>query len=337
MTQREELLNQFLSQHGWGNAKRTLLAKDASFRWYDRLQKSTGETRVLMNAPTDKENPAQFAFVDEILEQNGLTVPHIYARDLENGFLLLEDLGDNTFSRLIKAGANEEELYSKAIDSLVRLHTQITNNPGLKDYDFDLMYFEASLLPLWYVKYVLNTEVDKEGMQEFKAIWEELYTLIRQVPDTLVLLDYHVDNLMITPDDKCALLDFQDARFGPVTYDLASLLEDARRPVDKLLQEKMKARYFEKLPQFNTPAFEQAYPLMAVQRHTKVIGIFVRLFVRDGKSRYLDHIPFVWSLLEKHLDNPYLSRYKAWLDKYVPQEKRAVRPFLDKEKISHEN
>ena len=218
-------------------------------------------------------------------------------------------------------------LYRQAVDSLIHIQKNIHESHGLKEYDFDLMFFEASLLPLWYIKYVVGKDVDEEGMNEFKSIWQELYKIMRSVPNTLVLLDYHVDNLMITKDNQCGLLDFQDARYGPVTYDLASLLEDARRLVPENIQSEMLRYYFEEMPQFDTEEFRQSYPIMAVQRHTKVIGIFVRLFVRDHKDRYLKFIPFVWSLLEKHLDNPLLKRYKKWLDTYVPKEIRAETPF----------
>ena len=132
---------------------------------------------------------------------------------------------------------------------------------------------------------------------------------------------------MITKDKKCGLLDFQDARFGPVTYDLASLLEDARRVVRPDLQDKMKTYFFNEFPTYQTAEFEDSYSLMAVQRHTKVIGIFVRLFVRDNKNRYLKFIPFVWQLLEKHLDKPLLKRYKTWLDTYIPSDVRQKIPF----------
>ncbi len=329
--EREELLHLFLKQHGWDTAKRELLASDASFRWYERLTKGN-ETLVLMNAPVPPENPAQFAFVDEILKSKGIKVPHIFARDTENGFLLLEDFGDDTFTRLIAAGADEESLYYRAMDSLIQIQKQFTQNPGLKEYNFDLMYTEVSLLPLWYVKYVLKKELDEKAMAEYKSVWEELYQKISAVPNTLVLLDYHVDNLMITKDKKCGLLDFQDARFGPVTYDLASLLEDARRVVRPDLQDKMKACFFQAFPAYRTHEFEDAYSLMAVQRHTKVIGIFVRLFIRDGKNRYLKFIPFVWTLLEKHLEQPLLKRYKAWLDTYIPNDIRKKVPFETNEK-----
>ena len=320
-------LDTFLEETGWHTAKKCLLAHDASFRWYDRLEKETGETMVLMNAPIPMENPAQFVFVDELLENIGLKVPHIFHRDLKNGFLLLEDFGDNTFTRLIKNGHDEMALYEKATKALIHLQKNIQTNCGLKEYDWNLMFFEASLLPLWYIKYVVKKELSEEDMFEFENIWKTIYHKIAQVPQTLVLLDYHVDNLMITKTGDCGLLDFQDARFGPVTYDLASLLEDARRPVPEHIQQAMLDLYFKELPEFNTPEFKEAYPLMAVQRHTKVIGIFVRLFARDKKDRYLKHIPFVWSLLEKHLDNPLLKEYKSWLDKHVPSEIRKIVPF----------
>lgn len=328
-----EALNKFLKESGWDNAKKTLLAHDASFRWYDRLTQDNGETRVLMNAPIPMENPAQFVFVDEILENIGIKVPHIFYKDLTHGFLLLEDFGDSTFTRLIKQGKNEKELYQRAVDELIKIQKNIHTNQGLKVYDEELMLFEAMLLPLWYVKYVVKTDLPKTALDEFENIWKNLYKIINQVPQTLVLLDYHVDNLMITDKDECGILDFQDARFGPVTYDLASLLEDARRPVPEDIQTEMLERYFNALPQFNTKEFKESYPIMAVQRHTKVIGIFVRLFVRDKKERYLKHIPFVWSLLEKHLDNPLLLEYKMWLDKYVPHELRKKIPFEENKNV----
>lgn len=331
---REELLTVFLKNAGWHDAKKNLLAHDASFRWYDRLEREN-ETCVLMNAPIPQENPAQFVFVDEILEGIQIKVPHIFHKDLENGFLLLEDFGDDTFTRLIAKGHNEKELYTKAINSLIDIQKKIRKNPGLKEYDLDLILFEASLLPLWYVKYVVGKELSEKAMNDFRAIWTKIYDLINQVPKTLVLLDYHVDNLMITKDQQCGLLDFQDARYGPVTYDLVSLLEDARRPVSEEIQTEMLSLYFSKLPGFNTEAFKLSYPLMAVQRHSKVIGIFVRLFVRDHKERYLKHIPFVWSLLEKHLNNPLLADYKMWLDTYVPQDIRHEVPFSKGKK--HDN
>lgn len=328
-TQENYSLESFLKKAGWHTAKKSLLAHDASFRWYDRLEKENGETIVLMNAPVGKENPAQFVFVDELLENMGLKVPHIFHRDLENGFLLLEDFGDDTFTKLINKGYDETSLYEKAIKSLIHLQKNASKNQGLKIYDDELMFFEVSLLPLWYIKYVVKKELTDADMAEFKEIWQKIFDKIKKVPNTLVLLDYHVDNLMITKTGDCGLLDFQDARFGPVTYDLASLLEDARRPVKQEIQDKMMELYLSELPEFNTSEFKEAYPLMAVQRHTKVIGIFVRLFVRDGKNRYLKHIPFVWSLLEKHLDNPLLKEYKEWIDKHVPATIRKTIPFQE--------
>lgn len=332
---REELLSSFLKNVGWNNTKKSLLAHDASFRWYDRLEKDN-KTMVLMNAPIPQENPAQFVFVDKILENIQIKVPHIYHKDLENGFLLLEDFGDNTFTRLIAKGYNENKLYTKAVNTLIEIQKKIKKNPGLKEYNLDLILSETSLLPLWYIKYVVGRELSQDSMNSFISIWTKLYDTINQVPKTLVLLDYHVDNLMITKDNQCGLLDFQDARYGPVTYDLASLLEDARRPVSNKIQTEMLNLYFSKLPAFNTDAFKLSYPLMAVQRHSKVIGIFVRLFIRDHKDRYLKHIPFVWSLLEKHLDHPLLTEYKEWLDQYIPKNIRFEIPF-SKEKTHVKN
>ena len=136
------------------------------------------------------------------------------------------------------------------------------------------------------------------------------------------MLDYHADNLMMTKAGDCGVLDFQDARLGPVTYDLMSLLEDERRDVSADVRQTLLKEYFRLRPEVDTPAVRAALPLTAMQRHTKVVGIFMRLFQRDRKEKYLSMIPLVWELIERHLDEPVFADYKTWLDTYVPQKYR---------------
>ncbi len=316
MDTREKALQDFLTQNGWGNAERVLLAHDASFRHYDRLTQN-GQTMILMDAPKP-ENPEQFVIVDEMLAQAGGRVPHVYATDYENGFVLLEDFGDDTFTRLIQKGAAEKPLYQMANQALIQVQKNISADLSkLPTYDMEKMLFEVSLLPLWFIKYVVGTDLSEADLSEFNQIWEKIIQKIQQVPKTIVLLDYHVDNLMITTDKECGLLDFQDARLGPAPYDLISLVEDARRPVPEDIRTELIQDYLNAFPQYRE-IYAQTAPLIAAQRHTKVIGIFVRLCVRDGKERYLKHIPFVWTLLEKHLSHPDMLPFKEWLDKHVP-------------------
>ena len=157
-----------------------------------------------------------------------------------------------------------------------------------------------------------------QAVADFTAVWTPLIQQIETLPKSLCLLDCHADNLMLTPDGACGLLDFQDARFGPCVYDLMSLLEDERRDVSADVRNRLIDRYFAARPSLDTPRIRNMLPVVAMQRHTKVIGIFVRLAMRDKKERYLHLIPFVWQLTERHLNNPLFTDYKKWLDTYIP-------------------
>lgn len=316
----------FLKKNGWENAQRVLLAADASFRHYDRLFKDN-QTIILMDAPKS-ENPEQFVLIDKILQKSSVCVPKVYATDYKNGFVLLEDFGDNTFTKLIQNGFSESELYQKAVNTLIEMQKNVpTDLSILPPYDLEKMLFEVSLLPLWFIKYVVGTDLSEQALSDFNQIWEKIIQKIQSVDKTLVLLDYHVDNLMITPDNQCGVLDFQDARLGPVFYDLVSLIEDARRPVPLEIQKSVTQTYLKAFPEYQT-LYPELAPLIAAQRHTKVIGIFVRLCVRDGKPRYLKYIPFVWGLLEKHLAHPDMITFKKWLDQYVPENFRKEVPQI---------
>jgi len=326
MLLRDQKRQEFLDKNGWGQANRVLLAADASFRHYDRLSQN-GQTMILMDAPTP-ENPRQFVIVDKILQQAGVCVPKVYATDYTNGFILLEDFGDDTFTKLIQEGKSEASLYQQATDTLIKLQKNAPSDlTALPPYDLDKMLFEVSLLPLWFIKYVVGVDLSEQSLNEFNQIWTKIIQKIQSVDKTIVLLDYHVDNLMITKDNQSGVLDFQDARLGPVFYDLVSLIEDARRPVSETIQKEIIQSYLTAFPHYQKIYTELA-PLIAAQRHTKVIGIFVRLCVRDGKPRYLKHIPFVWSLLEKHLNHPDMLEFKSWIDTYVPVQFRKEVPVI---------
>ncbi|RAU23144.1 aminoglycoside phosphotransferase [Paramagnetospirillum kuznetsovii] len=327
MTQRDALIQSFLTEAGWGDAKRGKLAGDASFRHYDRLDRD-GAPAVLMDAPPPKEDVRPFVRIARHLDSLGLSAPRLLAVDEENGLLLLEDLGDDTYTKLLTNGHDEEALYALATDVLAEIAARPDAMPdGLPPYDDARLLTEATLLTDWYMPAVLGTETAPEARAEYEDIWRRLFPVARLVPDTLVLRDFHVDNLMLLdrPGLKaCGLLDFQDAVAGPATYDLMSLLEDARRDIDVVMIERMKQRWLSRFPSLDRTVFEASWAVMAAQRHAKVIGIFTRLCKRDAKPGYLVHVPRVWRLLENALRHPVTKELAGWLDRHIPKDKRGV-------------
>jgi aminoglycoside/choline kinase family phosphotransferase len=327
MSARDELIQAFLTRAGWGGAERGKLAGDASFRRYDRLV--DGERRaVLMDAPPPQEDVRPFVRMTMHLQRLGYSAPQLLAVDQDNGLLLLEDLGDGTYTRLLAQGHDEEALYALAMDVLADLHGKDAIPPGLAPYDDDRLLTEACLLTDWYMPAVLGRPTDPALRAEYADLWRAVFPIARSVPDTLVLRDFHVDNLMLLPERDglaaCGVLDYQDAVAGPLTYDTMSLLEDARRDIDAGLIARMKDRYLARLPGLDRAAFEASWAVMAAQRHAKVIGIFTRLCKRDGKPIYLEHIPRVWRLLDAACAHPGLAGIKDWLDRNMPKEQRTI-------------
>ncbi|MFN3076962.1 MAG: aminoglycoside phosphotransferase family protein [Alphaproteobacteria bacterium] len=331
---RERGIVRFLEGAGWGGARRGPLAGDASFRRYDRIE-NEGRRAVLMDAPPPQEDVRPFLRIARHLAALGYSVPLVHAADETAGFLLLEDLGDDTYTRLLAGGADEAALYRLAVDVLVDLHRRPLSQvipDGTPPYDDQRLLAEARLLVDWYLPAVTEgAPLDDALGQSFDAAWSAVWPVARGVPDTLVLRDFHVDNLMGLDQRPgicgCGLLDFQDAVAGPLTYDLMSLLEDARRDIDPTLIREMKTHYLTALPDLDPEAFAASWAVLAAQRHAKVIGIFTRLCVRDGKPVYLGHIPRVWRLLEAALAHPALAGVAAWVDRHIPPPLRRIPPY----------
>jgi aminoglycoside/choline kinase family phosphotransferase len=284
-----------------------------------------------MDAPPPHEDVRPFVRIARHLRGLGLSAPDILAEDVEAGLLLLEDLGDNTFTRLLDNGAAEEPLYALAVDVLVHLHRLPAARavpPALPPYDDSRLLEEALLLTDWYLPTALGDAPAQAVRPAYIEAWREVLPLVGAQPRTLVLRDFHVDNLIRLRGREgtaaCGLLDFQDAVAGPAAYDLMSLLEDARRDISTTLKATMLARYREGVPGLGWPAFETAFAILAAQRHAKVIGIFTRLCRRDGKSGYLVHIPRVWRLLEAALGHPALAPVATWFERHLPHEARGI-------------
>ncbi len=264
----------------------------------------------------------------------GFSAPAIYAADVAAGLLLLEDLGDDTFTRLLASGSDERALYALAIDVLIALHALPPAQAipaGLPDYDLDRLLKEALLFVDWYLPAVTGHAAAADERSGYIEAWQEVLPAVLAQPRTLVLRDYHVDNLLRLPDREglgaCGLLDFQDAVAGAAAYDLMSLLEDARRDIAEELRAEMLARYQERARPSDTRGFAGAYAILAAQRHAKVIGIFTRLSRRDGKHGYLVHIPRVWGLLDRALANAALAPVAAWFGRHVSAEARGKAPL----------
>lgn len=325
---RAAALSGFLGANGWSGVAPVMLAGDASFRRYYRLT-AAGRRAVLMDAPPPMEDVGPYIAVAEMLRDLGLSAPEIHAEDREHGFLLIEDFGDGRYTRLLAAGADETALYALAVDTLIALHRAVAERglPALPQYDEARLLAEAALLVDWYAPSVLGESLSSAAGDAYVACWREVLPLAGLAAPTLVLRDYHVDNLMLLPDRSglraCGLLDFQDAVCGPASYDLASLLEDARRDVRADLRAAMTERYLAAFPRLDRAAFTRSAAILAAQRNCKIIGIFTRLWRRDGKSGYLAHIPRVWRLLEDDVGRePALCPIAAWLDRFLPADLR---------------
>ena len=329
-TDRVGMSDLFLAAAGWAGADRTALAEDASFRRYERVTRGA-ERAVLMDAPPDFEDVRPFVLIARTLKAYGYSVPDILAEDAVRGFLLLEDLGDDTYTHLLDIGTEPAALYALAVDVLIDIHRRSASDVvprGVGSYDDVIFQTEAKLMTEWYLPAVLPEAPDERAIEEYFDIWSRLLPKARDVPDTLVLRDFHVDNLIRVQARNgiaaCGLLDFQDALRGPVTYDFVSLIEDARRDVLDELATEMRARYLAAFPQSDAEAFDRSCAILGAQRHCKVLGIFTRLRDRDGKDGYLRHVPRLWRLLERAVTHPSLYELSAWLDEFVPADRRMI-------------
>ena len=316
----------FVAANGWGGASPALLADDASFRRYFRLRAETRRA-VLMDAPPPRENIGPYVTIAELLRSYGLSAPEIYAGNREHGFLLLEDFGDDTYTRLLARGADETALYTLAIDALTHLQRAVPRaaRPDVPAYDEPFLLTEAGLLVEWYAPEVLGAPLPEAAREAYIEVWRRLL-LLAELPPTLVLRDFHVDNLMLLPGRAgvraCGLLDFQDARWGPPSYDLVSLLYDARRDLPARLVAAMTERYLAAFPDIDRTAFRRSAAILNAQRSCKIVGLFTRLSRRDGKPQYLRHLPRVWRLIEEAAIDPVLAPLAEWLDRHIPKRLR---------------
>ncbi|MBK4733717.1 aminoglycoside phosphotransferase family protein [Noviherbaspirillum pedocola] len=278
-------------------------SSDASFRRYFRVDAADGASYIVMDAPPPQEDVRPFIHVAEVFGGAGVSVPKVLAEDRERGFLLLSDLGNTTYLHQLNADT-AHKLYIDAIDALVVLQAQ-SQPDVLPEYDRALLLRELNLFPEWYVAKHRGATLNETQTAQLNKVFDTLLANNLAQAQVYVHRDYHSRNLMVLPRGNPGILDFQDAVYGPITYDLVSLLRDAYIQWDEEQVLDWAIRYWEKARRAGLPvppdvdSFYRDFEFMGLQRHLKVLGIFARLYHRDGKAAYLDDIPLVMEYTRK--------------------------------------
>ena len=361
--ERSHTIDSFLKSAGWETAERLPLAGDASTRRYVRLKRGD-TTALLMDQPQAAEAPTagpdatpaermtlgynavarlagadcgRFIAAANYLRSLGLSAPEIYADDAPQGLVLMEDLGIDLFTDSLDNGVAESQLYQAAAEVLAVLHAyhapqSLAPDKPLYSYGETALLAEVELLTEWFFPVGLRRVTSDGEKAEFRGLWREALAPLLAAPAYFVHRDYHAQNLMWMPQRtgaaRVGLIDFQDAVAGSAAYDMISLVEDARRDVSPETGKLTVSHYLNEMQQQGTPVdetlFAREMAVFAAQRNTKIVGIFARLCRRDGKPRYLDLLPRVWSYLSSDLDHPDLAHLKSWYDRAIPFAARGV-------------
>jgi aminoglycoside/choline kinase family phosphotransferase len=319
---------------------------DASFRRYFRVTFANGSTKVVMDAPPQHEDCRPFLHIGKLFEDAGTHVPHVYGQDLAQGFLLLSDLGNTTYLQALCGGVaaqqrgthrpppcgggaeNAGRLYGAATDALIKIQLA-SRERELPPYDEALLRRELNLFPEWYIAKHLGVTLSDKQQAKLEEVFKRILANNLAQPCVYVHRDYHSRNLMLSEPNP-GILDFQDAVYGPITYDLASLFKDAYIKWEEEEIMDWLIRYWEKARAAGLPVredfgeFYRDYEMMGVQRHIKVLGIFARLYHRDGKDGYLKDMPLVMDYLlracERYIDLKPLLVLLMELEMHAQQE-----------------
>ncbi|MBA2125553.1 tRNA (adenosine(37)-N6)-threonylcarbamoyltransferase complex ATPase subunit type 1 TsaE [Hyphomicrobium methylovorum] len=349
----------FLETNGWGEADTSIayLQGDASPRRYARLTKADGTRAILVDSPRRPDGPpirdgkaysaiahlaedvGAFVAVGNALSTAGVSTPRIFAEDLDQGLLLIEDFGDRVFGGLVVSGAaDQRDLWQRATDTLAALQAVAPQQRipisdartfVIPEIDRDVLAIETELLVDWYWPALHGRDATQLERDRFSAAWAPVFQRMLAAPRTWLLRDYHSPNLILldrpAPRDV-GIIDFQDALIGPAAYDLVSLLQDARVDVPAKLERELIDHYVGLVSQrdrtFDADAFRAIYAALGAQRNTKILGIFARLAIRDGKRQYLAHMPRIWGYLERNLQHETLPDLAAWYDENLPRHRR---------------
>ncbi|HUX79693.1 MAG TPA: phosphotransferase [Alphaproteobacteria bacterium] len=302
----------FLKREGLHQETVISLPVDASKRRYFRLPNA-----LLMDAPPPDEKTVPFQYIAELLNDVGLSVPRIFGSDHTHGFLLIEDFGDLLYRKALEEGVCEKLLYGEAMNALIHLHQKASENMGnFPHYNSEAFLKEAEVFTEWY-----GLSLSEKAIEDFKEVWAKAFKSQPILPESIVMRDVLIDNLLWLPIrqgfNRCGFIDFQDAVWGPISYDLVSLLEDARRDISPQFAKEMLETYFEAFPDLSREDFWASYTLWGAQRSTKILGVFSRLAKRDGKHKYLAHLPRVKKVLARDLQHPSLTNVREWFDTYA--------------------
>lgn len=327
---RAQAIDAFLARNGLADARRHPLAGDASARRYERLEQPDGGTVILVDTPNPAEDLLPFITIGARLRDLGLSVPTILAADVPMGLAIQDDFGDETYSRLLAAGADPRPLYELATDALIALHRRFPPAEavtlGLPLYDAANFQAQVALFADVYVPAAIGQPLSEKDRCAFDAAWAAILPDACAGPQSLLLRDYHVDNVMRLPRPgvrAAGLIDFQNAGLGPVAYDLVSLLEDARRDVAETLATTLLDRYLGAFPALDAAAFRRSYAVLGAVRHARILAIFLRLALVQRRRGYLVHLPRVWRLLEGQLGKPDLAPVADWFARHLPPGTRA--------------
>jgi tRNA threonylcarbamoyl adenosine modification protein YjeE len=360
-SQRLQAMHQSIRDAGYDGDKVQLsaLAGDASTRRYGRLARSTctPRTALLMDWPRQADGPPvrdglpysqiaklaedvrPFLAVARALLENDLSAPKILAADIEDGFIVLEDLGELCYAEALAAGIKQEDLWRDAVNVLLSLRPVAADQPLLVGngethllprLHRTILEIETELVPDWLWEAVHGRQPPEAERHRFQSIWTPIFSQILAEPTGWMLRDYHSPNLLLLADREGArragIIDFQDALQGPAAYDLVSLLQDARLDVAAELESKLLAYYCAKAAamdaSFDEARFRFIYAALGAQRNSKILGIFARLARRDGKNRYLAHLPRIWGYLERNLSHPKLGALAQWYEDAFPASVR---------------
>ena len=320
MDARKEFLSKFLITNNIASSGMHLIESDASFRKYYRIK---GNKFLIMDAPHEKgESVQSFKRIDKILIGMGISAPVIYNIDEENGYILLEDLGDEKFSQILNK-KNEHKLYQIAVNVLAHIYLESKkkefNSQKISNYSINLLIEESKLFCDWYMQEHCKIELTSGEKSNYQQILKKIYNQLELNSSSLVLRDYHVDNLILLKDRKginqVGVIDFQDAVIGSNAYDLVSLLEDVRRPITIELKNKLIKEYVN-VTECDLKKLIQEMKFFSIQRNLKIIGIFSRLKYRDQKSQYMKLINSSWKFINLHLEESNFAELKSWILNY---------------------